>query len=934
MSFRFRLLLVRELLNFECDLPQGVFDPPQSVDRIFPDGFGGDRDVNEDLPRPYRMSVGVELGLGIHKDGHYVAFGQARVGLDDPYALGSGSAREAMGLPQEPGLVGGDINGDRPRDSRQPELIDRSTFADLVVAVGEVARTDRERAAFFGVLRRAFDDVLEVEELYRELPNVLADDPEATRYFGGVIERAQGRFPQGGFRTESDKPEMAFSTTRFPGVDDGFPCDPSLALKPNIMYSIGLGIERVAAGDREWFGRGLATLGGLWQSARPFEDMYRLGAQPARSARERLGGFLRVLVRDTRGPSGGGVGDREGSVFGGLGSLGFDIPPGDVPGVWPPPNGGPMLFDLCALRDEECRSAVMDALNQRRWLPTSAHADGIISLSPNPACPPAEVTIYGSGFGAQQPADLDVVLGGNAVSVVSWSDTEIKVTIPVGAVSGPVGFVGRAAEALRVDGIELIEKGLADRSAALGCLGQTDGGPLFRSGPSRAPMLGDNYLRVGSPRIVRFLADELSDVTVTPGTMVTLRWQVENAKTVSIKRTSIEGPALDQAVGGSGILRLMFGAVYADLHPTISTYTLTATNDCGTVTSSVTVKLAQPPQLSVAIEVVQVVQTPANSVSLIAGKRTIVRAFVESGITNGFNSGDGPNVQPNVKARATVTAVPPAGPAVDCGAPIGFGDSIDANPHNATRTSLNFEMPLGHVSGTRRIDVNVFVSGHEGEHGTGFTAVGHVQVTFEPQATQWIRPFFLGDPPTGLVAPASPELLQSMSGARARLPLAESGFALLTAVSGTVGDDLMIVPGWISALVRLKILTAIFPAPGGEIWTALVPNDPSYALMGISTGFYSPGTRVEIARAGIGDTYAHEMCHLADVGHVPPDPNPIPWNDSRLPSTTDAEGFDVSTNPPSPVLAGRPELMQAVFDPMGWPSTALYEIMRHAFPLS
>ena len=52
--------------------------------------------------------------------------------------------------------------------------------------------------------------------------------------------------------------------------------------------------------------------------------------------------------------------------------------------------------------------------------------------------------------------------------------------------------------------------------------------------------------------------------------------------------------------------------------------------------------MRRTPQLSVTrIEVVQSIQTPTNSVRLVAKRRTAVRVFVDSGISDGFDFGTG-----------------------------------------------------------------------------------------------------------------------------------------------------------------------------------------------------------------------------------------------------------------------------------------------------
>ena len=64
----------------------------------------------------------------------------------------------------------------------------------------------------------------------------------------------------------------------------------------------------------------------------------------------------------------------------------------------------------------------------------------ISSLSATTASVSEQITIFGSHFGASQGSSL-VDLNGSPVSVNSWSDTTITVTIPAGATSGPLNVL-------------------------------------------------------------------------------------------------------------------------------------------------------------------------------------------------------------------------------------------------------------------------------------------------------------------------------------------------------------------------------------------------------------------------------------------------------------------------------------------------------------
>jgi hypothetical protein len=65
-------------------------------------------------------------------------------------------------------------------------------------------------------------------------------------------------------------------------------------------------------------------------------------------------------------------------------------------------------------------------------------APSITTLSPTSGTIGALVTITGSGFGSPQGTSTVNFNGTTATSITSWSDTQIKATVPTGATSGSV----------------------------------------------------------------------------------------------------------------------------------------------------------------------------------------------------------------------------------------------------------------------------------------------------------------------------------------------------------------------------------------------------------------------------------------------------------------------------------------------------------------
>ena len=111
-----------------------------------------------------------------------------------------------------------------------------------------------------------------------------------------------------------------------------------------------------------------------------------------------------------------------------------------------------------------------------------------------------------------------------------------------------------------------------------------------------------------------------------------------------------------------------------------------------------------------------------------------------------------------------------------------------------------------------------------------------------------------------------------------------------------------------------------------------MPNNGAYALNGIALARFGATAPAMVARATLGATYAHEMCHLAAVDHAPcgSPPGPI---DPRLPGTIEDAGMDVPARSVVPSATG--ELMSLCGGQSRWPSIANYNgIMFGAFPIN
>lgn len=817
-----------------------------------------------------------------------------------------------------------------------PPFLDGSEVDFLVARVEAAAETRAERRLFLNLLGSAYANVLELEVLYRELPGVLDDDPAAIRVFRRMLDR--GMDPAGGL----GRPRTSLDALGLKPVPDGggFPCEPTFLVKPSTISFIALGIDRLSAGDPELREGQLDGLWALWERGGHLEEINEHAHRGPGALRD----FMQIMGRDIPGdrrPRGGPRGEGSGSPVAGR----FPLPPRPLPLPPLPLPGGPN--DLCGLIKDACRFLVIGGISGLTHVPgPSTYTTGIASVSPATACYGDEVTINGSGFGPSQPADVDVIIGTVVVPVVSWSATGTKIVIkvPLGTASGCVAFRNRTLEALRAEAFAANGEAIASIAEGLACLGQHGFWPKAPPlKPSTAPCTAANFLSIGPP-VVSFSA---SSAQVTPGTQVFLSWSVQNATTFRVRRTSPAGPFID-VTNPPGTSASLGG--FAGTQDTNATYELTATNSCGTTTRTVTVRLRQPPTLAIlGVEVVQSVQrfafgNPAqqNTVRLAARKRTMVRVYVDSGISNGFDNGAGPNLQPNVTGRVNV--FPPGASAGTTAVLRTAGGTISARPQatiNRDRLdhSLNFELPSNLIEGAVRLEVRVWVTGHENEVGTGWNPWDTpLTVNFQPRRAQPVVRIFVRDTNQNLAVPTTAQYETSRTGARARFPVAFAAGMPVFIAPGfeTINSahDLRTRAGWENLLDDIADIADGF-VDNGEIWTALVPNQANYNVNGIGT---LGGTQPHmVARAALPATFAHELGHNFGFMHANCGLQAGDTPDSRIPASTEDTGMDVFRtfvipNATSELMSTcTPTWAGATFQDR-WPSIAFWDIVFDALP--
>jgi hypothetical protein len=184
-------------------------------------------------------------------------------------------------------------------------------------------------------------------------------------------------------------------------------------------------------------------------------------------------------------------------------------------------------------------------------------------------------------------------------------------------------------------------------------------------------------------------------------------------------------------------------------------YRLTASNRCGDTPAFAEFSMRRIPQLSIGrIEVVQSTQTPTNTVPLVTNRRTAVRVFVDSGISDGFDFGTGlgPNRVGNLHATLVAENLD-TGAVFDCGYPWGgprlAGPALD---RDTLGDSINFDVPLAACDGNVQFRATVTQPGPPASSSAA-PASGSVTVSFAPLGKQEFLPFLVTDPSSALPTP-------------------------------------------------------------------------------------------------------------------------------------------------------------------------------------
>ncbi|MEF8845945.1 MAG: IPT/TIG domain-containing protein [Bacteroidales bacterium] len=791
-----------------------------------------------------------------------------------------------------------------PDGTKLPEPYDGEEVKRLIHSVQSVSDED-ERFVYDTVLVSALEGIRPLMKLYDLIPRIWAGDSSAESEFNRILSENSSGVDVQAYEQRAQR-SMEVMRGEIPRPGGNGPCGPSFFLKPDALFAIQQTATLLAGDNEKRQVHSLATIDKISNNSLCPNVFNSLAHQDRISGGQRLHERIRIHAKESE--YFGRVDELRGKR--GEANNGYDgltQPPADEEGPWRPPRSGlkrpahgcgpddgpddgpggdpfpdaPGFPEDCKPIRDYCRDFIRGAGRGVQRLPDSVSTGDIDSISTGQACNGGTITINGSGFGASQ-GNKEVVFGTTSAQVISWSDTEIVVRVPDG-ISGRVciGIRDKEAEQRRKEVHEGNRRAFEEFSeGAELCLGQPDDIGTLPYRPDTPECRDINLVDVGVPSIY-FRVNGGQNVTVEAGDDLVLDWAVSNADSMSIIRIGSDGP--DVNITGDMVGSQNIGAFNAGSEIT-ATYKIEASNACGTVSQTVTAKAVRTPNLSIlGIEVTQPIQrfnrnNPGqnNSVRLVSEKRTMVRVYVESGVSDGFDFGEGPNILPDVTGHLTLTY--PGGNTVTVNDVLNPGDDMEAQPAaNVDRGtldhSLNFELPVNNLDGNIHIEAEVYTQPGDG---AGRWDLASTSADFQHNGRLRLVAVLVNDTVNNNNAPTMADYATSLQGARTRLPVREQGFLIFRApnhrtINTQSDEDLTNGNGWSNLLDRLDDIADDYQ-DNGEIWTGLVPNSGAYAWNGLANDgvipFWWDDHPRMLSRSGQGATFAHELAHTVSIDHA------------------------------------------------------------------
>jgi hypothetical protein len=564
--------------------------------------------------------------------------------------------------------------------------------------------------------------------------------------------------------------------------------------------------------------------------------------------------------------------------------------------------------------EERCLVA---ALAQVYQLEQSLPRYAIRSLAPPDACAGQMLTLNGENFGLSGLVQFPG--GGPAVAADSWSDTSIRVRVPVGAAPGRITLSILETQ-LRLCGKDF---------------------SVYRLGQTLEPFTG------GVPRIESLWVNNAQgDTSAEPGSQVDVWFVTTQADGVSATLT-VTDPAgavvFQTSPLPGGTQTLQFTAPPAPTEPIDLRVTLRAQGGCEAAEQTIQLVVTYQPDLRIMeMEVTQGIQRLDNSVRLAANRRTLVRLYLTNGLDKFglFSYTANRNELPGVTGSITLwrgsqnlATVSPS-PAVPFTSKFFFQPGGRLNP----AATLNFVLPSEHLAGPIRLAARVWLA--EPPHGVldgpPTTDVRSVNVSFE--ATNHVRlvQVRLRDDSRMLPAPTDAQFSSALQGARSRLPFPDDGFEIFLPAGGPelgVNRDLTTEDGWDFVLEDLDDLADDTADGWNYAWVGIItgdqPGQPALKLNGIGRAGNGEHDYPAMAcQARKPATFAHELVHVFGYGHAgcPASGPDVPQNiDASLPQYIEDYAVDVYTLATFAAgLGGAGELMSYCGGPNRWTSIVLW----------
>jgi hypothetical protein len=335
----------------------------------------------------------------------------------------------------------------------------------------------------------------------------------------------------------------------------------------------------------------------------------------------------------------------------------------------------PSELEMCLLELQELARSPSNPVGQAaRFLIESKNNAAIIGMSPNVLCVPGQTTLYadaGNPFDSTQPANVGIVIGSchtsASVAPNGWTDQSITISVSEWATSGLVYFVGiisdsQAAE-IAAGKVHMLEQ-LRESCPALGRSagrGSMLLGHFGTPGLCPAPVRfadNRNFLTVEhKPKIASFTAIDKSG-SVVAGRMIeacseiTLLWQVTS------NPTQIRIPA------ASAALLAASGSLTVSVDQTKS-FTLEATNSCGTTLSTITVNVFGAVHLSTSLLSLDPGQSAPITVTISCPASSDTLVDLASSSPNDVSAApDGASTDPNAPNAVRIKAGDKSGGAI------------------------------------------------------------------------------------------------------------------------------------------------------------------------------------------------------------------------------------------------------------------------------